>query len=271
MTGTIRVRVPSLRSASTASPRLTVERSRRCGAPSMRAKPVPIDRPALDGPDDRPGHQVRVGELLLAPGGGQRLVERAPALVEHADVDRAEAGRGRDAEALVHVAREGRRRTLERDRALGLPGGGRGWAGAGAGAGPDSTAARTSRRRTCPPGPLPGRDSRSRPCSPGDAARQRGGVAAQRQVAGRGRGGLRGPRGRRRRPARRRGRRRRRSRRAAGRPGRCRRPARRSGPGSRRPAPGPRGPPCPWTPRPRSRPGRRRRPRPCATRSPWPR
>ena len=77
------------------------------------------DGERLDGLDDRPRDEVGVGELLASASSGEGGVERAPALVEHADVHRPECRRGGDLAALIHVRGECGGGPLEEHRALG--------------------------------------------------------------------------------------------------------------------------------------------------------
>ena len=114
MTGTISVRPPSLRSTSTAMPRLhgaVVDHVRLAVAllEVVRHHRHLLGRRARD----RVGDQVREGDAVAG------VLELLAARVERRDGDRPERGRGRDLARLVHVAREHRRGALDRRRAGG--------------------------------------------------------------------------------------------------------------------------------------------------------
>ena len=99
-TGTTSERVPSLRSTSTARPRLT-----RAGRHALRLAVllgvgVAHHRHVARGLHDRPGDQVRERELLAG------RLERLAAGVERVDRQGAEARGGRDRAALVHELHE---------------------------------------------------------------------------------------------------------------------------------------------------------------------
>ncbi len=70
-------------------------------------------RHLLGSPHKRVCDQMRERNLFGSPGRFDRRVEFRATRVEHVNRERAEAGRGRNGQALFHVARERRRRALE--------------------------------------------------------------------------------------------------------------------------------------------------------------
>ena len=97
---------PSLRSTSTAMPRLTAPSSTRVRLAVDLGEVMRHHRHLLGrGARDRVGDQVREGDAC-----GRPSLSSLRRRVERRDGERAERGRGRDRARLVHVPREHRRR-----------------------------------------------------------------------------------------------------------------------------------------------------------------
>ena len=106
---------PPAFSTSTARPMLTCSLRTRRGLPSLPSTNVPfIVRHRLgDRAHDRPADEVGEADLAL-PGAAAVAVDHLAVDLEQLGGDVAEAGRGRDREALRHVRRDGRAGAADR-------------------------------------------------------------------------------------------------------------------------------------------------------------
>ena len=114
ITGTTRKRVPSLRSRIDRQPEMHARLDAQRRALFVATERIRDEREFVRGAHQRERDDVRERNLLGARGGFERAHQFATAGVEHVDEQRAETRRGRNRQALLHVAGQRGGRTLQR-------------------------------------------------------------------------------------------------------------------------------------------------------------